>query len=101
MVIDSETRMNEENNFTAEIQKLGRITVPYETRQFLDISEGDLVVVEIKGIKHRSEPGTQESSDESLKKLQNTFIEKAEKVVELLPKVDEAMERRSKRMVEK
>ncbi len=57
----------------------------------------------IKGLleEHRSEPGTQVSSDESLKKLQKTFIEKAEKVVELLPKVDEAMERRSKRMVEK
>lgn len=46
--------MNEANNFTAEIQKLGRITVPYETRQFLDLAEGDLVVIEIKSIKHRT-----------------------------------------------
>ena len=45
--------MNEENNFTAEIQKLGRITIPYEARKFLDLEEGDLVVLEIKGIKHR------------------------------------------------
>lgn len=46
--------MNEEKNFTAEIQKLGRITVPYETRQFLSISEGDLVVLEIKDIKRKN-----------------------------------------------
>lgn len=45
--------MNEENNFTAEIQKMGRITVPFETRKFLDLEEGDLVVIEIKSIKHK------------------------------------------------
>ena len=45
--------MSGENNFTAEIQKLGRITVPYEAGQFLGIKEGDLVVIEIKGIKHQ------------------------------------------------
>ena len=45
--------MNEANNFIAEIQKMGRLTVPYETREFLNLAEGDLIVIEIKEIKHR------------------------------------------------
>lgn len=49
--------MNESKNFTAEIQKMGRITVPYETREFLNLSVGDLVVLEIKEIKHRPSQG--------------------------------------------
>ena len=49
--------MSEANNFTSEIQKLGRITVPYETREFLNIKEGDLLVIEIKDIKRREKLG--------------------------------------------
>ena len=40
-------------------------------------------------------------SHESIKELQNTFIERAEKVIELFPKAVEAAERISKRMAEK
>ncbi|MDS0257472.1 hypothetical protein ApAK_07310 [Thermoplasmatales archaeon AK] len=43
--------MSEAKIFTAEIQKMGRITIPYEARSFLDIKEGDLLVLEIKEIK--------------------------------------------------
>jgi len=53
--------MSEQNNFTAEIQKMGRIAVPYETRKFLDIEEGDLIVIEIKGIKHSNKQETKVS----------------------------------------
>ena len=44
--------MNEENNFTVKVQKLGRVAIPCETRELLKINEGDIVVLEVKKIRH-------------------------------------------------
>ena len=37
---------------------MGRISIPHEIRKFLSIEEGDLVVIEIKEIKHLRQEAT-------------------------------------------
>ncbi|MEM2127114.1 MAG: AbrB/MazE/SpoVT family DNA-binding domain-containing protein [Candidatus Bathyarchaeia archaeon] len=43
----------ERSSFMAKVIRLGRITIPHQIRHYLEISDGDLVEVEVKKIQQR------------------------------------------------
>ena len=47
--------MNEKNTFIAKVQTIGRIAIPYEVREYLNIVDGDLLVIKIIEVKRRGE----------------------------------------------
>ena len=47
--------MNEKNTFIAKVQSRGRIAILYEVREYLNIVDGDLLVIKIIEVKRRGE----------------------------------------------